>query len=175
VSAAISPRTRLLAIIAVLLAAAGAAAMLTIARRHSKAAPPPPAARQAGSAAPALPHLTRHASHGAATGDSGVPGLPTPVAQQLKAGRIVVVSLYDPNAKVDSTARQEATAGAALAHAAFVAVDVTGRQVDGLNQRFGVIQDPAVLVLRPPGNLIVRIDGFADRDTVAQAAANAGS
>ena len=32
-----------------------------------------------------------------------------------------------------------------------------------------------MLVLRPPGNLIVRIDGFADRDTVAQAAANAGA
>jgi hypothetical protein len=38
-----------------------------------------------------------------------------------------------------------------------------------------VIQDPAVLVLRPPGDLVVRIDGFADRDTVAQAAANAAS
>ena len=49
----------------------------------------------------------------------------------------------------------------------------TSTQIDGLNQRFGVIQDPAVLVLRPPGNLIVRIDGFADRDTVAQAATNA--
>jgi hypothetical protein len=30
-----------------------------------------------------------------------------------------------------------------------------------------------VLVLRPPDSLVVRIDGFADRDTVAQAAVNA--
>ena len=47
--------------------------------------------------------------------------------------------------------------------------------VEALNKRYGVVQDPAVLVLRPPGDLIVRIDGFADRDTVAQAASNAGS
>ena len=59
--------------------------------------------------------------------------------------------------------------------AAFVGVDVTGSEIDGLNRRYGVLQDPAVLVLRPPGDLIVRIDGFADRDTVAQAAANASS
>ena len=51
----------------------------------------------------------------------------------------------------------------------------TYTEVDGLNIRFGVLQDPAILVLRPPGKLVVRIDGFADRDTVAQAAANAAT
>src|SRR5207247_722980 len=72
-------------------------------------------------------------------------------------------------------AAARAEAGAALAHAAFVPVDVSTAQIDPLNRRFGVIQDPAVLVLRAPGDLIVRIDGFADRDTVAQAAANAAT
>ena len=62
-----------------------------------------------------------------------------------------------------------------LAGTTFVPVDVTKDGVDSLNARYGVIQDPAVLVLRPPGDLVVRIDGFADRDTVAQAAANAAS
>ena len=66
-------------------------------------------------------------------------------------------------------------AGAELAGTTFVQVDVTSNQVDSLNARYGVIQDPAVLVLRPPGDLVVRIDGFADRDTVAQAATNAAS
>ena len=47
--------------------------------------------------------------------------------------------------------------------------------VDSLNSKYGVLQDPAVLVLRPPGSLVVRIDGFADRETVAQAALNAAS
>jgi hypothetical protein len=100
-------------------------------------------------------------------------GLPRAVVKELATGHVVVVSLYDPEAKIDDTALREATAGAALAGAAFVKVDVTTSAIDGLNRRYGVLQDPAVLVLRPPGDLIVRIDGFADRDTVAQAATNA--
>ena len=52
---------------------------------------------------------------------------------------------------------------------------MTKDEVDSLHARYGVIQDPAVLVLRPPGDLVVRIDGFADRDTVAQAAVNAAA
>jgi hypothetical protein len=47
--------------------------------------------------------------------------------------------------------------------------------VDSLNASYGAVQDPAVLVLRPPNKLVVRIDGFADRDTVAQAAVNAAN
>ena len=54
-------------------------------------------------------------------------------------------------------------------------IDVRGRGIDSLNAKYGAVQDPAVLVLRPPESLVVRIDGFADRDTVAQAAANASS
>ena len=101
--------------------------------------------------------------------------MPAEIAQALAANRVVVVSLFDPAAKIDGTAMSEASAGAQLAGTTFVSVDVTTDQVDALNARYGVIQDPAVLVLRPPGDLVVRIDGFADRDTVAQAAANAAS
>jgi thiol:disulfide interchange protein len=125
------------------------------------ASTPKPAARHARpSVAPALPARDR---------------LPAAIQQALSANRVVVVALYDPRAKIDDTALREATAGAQLARTAFVPVDVTKNEVDSLNARYGVIQDPAVLVLRPPGDLIVRIDGFADRDTVAQAAANAAS
>jgi hypothetical protein len=86
-----------------------------------------------------------------------------------------VVALYDPAAKIDATAVQEANAGAELAGTVFVPIDVTTTDVDALNAHYGVIHDPAVLVLRPPGDVFVRIDGFADRDTVAQAAVNAVS
>jgi hypothetical protein len=123
--------------------------------------PSRPTAKPA-TAAPAVPKPTTIES-----------GFPLPVARELAAGHVVVVSLYDPKTKIDGTALREAQAGALLAHAAFVPIDVSGAQVDPLNRRFGVIQDPAVLVLRAPGDLIVRIDGFADRDTVAQAASNA--
>ena len=39
--------------------------------------------------------------------------------------------------------------------------------------QLGVLPDPAVLVYRRPGKLVARFDGFADRDTVAQAVINA--
>jgi hypothetical protein len=102
-------------------------------------------------------------------------GLPAAIQKAFAAHRIVVVSLYDPNATVDNTAMLEAAAGAQLAGTAFVPIDVTKREVDSLNARYGVIEDPAVLVLRPSGDVVFRVDGFADRDTVAQAAANAAS
>jgi hypothetical protein len=41
-----------------------------------------------------------------------------------------------------------------------------------LLRQLGVLPDPAVLVYRRPGNLVARFDGFADRDTVAQAVVN---
>jgi hypothetical protein len=101
--------------------------------------------------------------------------LPAAIQSALSANRAVVIALYDPRAKIDDTALREARAGAELAGTTFVAIDVRKNQVAPLNARYGVIQDPAVLVLRPPGDLVVRIDGFADRDTVAQAAANAAT
>ena len=88
---------------------------------------------------------------------------------------MVVVALYDPRAKIDGTALAEAREGAKLAGSSFVPVDVRTHGVDSLNASYGVVQDPAVLVLRPPDKLVVRIDGFADRDTVAQAALNAAA
>ena len=100
-------------------------------------------------------------------------GLPHRVAAPLDAGRVVVVALVAPDVKLDDAALSEAKDGARRAHAAFVSIDVNTKQVDALNARFGAFHDPAVLVLKPPADLVVRIDGFADRDTVAQAATNA--
>lgn len=101
--------------------------------------------------------------------------LPARIRQAFADERVVVVALYDPRASIDTTAMREAEAGAQQAGSAFVPVDVRTNSVDSLNARYGVLHDPAVLVLRPPGSLVVRIDGFADRATVAQAAVNAAS
>jgi hypothetical protein len=164
----ITARTRLLALVGVIVAAAGAAAMLMLSGSHNstgRAALPPSLLNR-----PANASRTPGPTNPATASD-----LPASISSQLSAGRVVVVSLYTPKAAIDATAMKEAAAGAAIANAAFLAVDVNGSDVDALNRRYGVIQDPAVLVLRPPGDLIVRIDGFADRDTVAQAAANAAS
>ena len=37
----------------------------------------------------------------------------------------------------------------------------------------GLLPDPGILIYRSPGNIAMRIDGFVDRDAVAQAVANA--
>ena len=105
-----------------------------------------------------------------------LPGLPAEVATALRTHELVVVSLYDPQARVDEISLAEASAGAKVAHAGFVPLNVLGqRQAGPLVRQLGVLPDPAVLVYRRPGDLVARFDGFADRDTVAQAVLNAAT
>ena len=105
-----------------------------------------------------------------------LPGLTPEVAAALRSHDVVVVSLFDPQARVDQISLAEASAGAKAAHAGFVPLDVLRQRQAGLLLRqLGVLPDPAVLVYRRPGDIVARFDGFADRDTVAQAAANAAA
>jgi hypothetical protein len=105
-----------------------------------------------------------------------LPGLPPQVAAALREHELVVVSLFDPQSRVDQISLAEASAGAKAAHAGFVPLNVLRqRQAGPLMQQLGVLPDPAVLVYRRPGDLVARFDGFADRDTVAQAVANAAT
>lgn len=101
-------------------------------------------------------------------------GLPESLAQALGRSKTVVVSLYDPYSQVDGTSFAEAKAGAALAGAAFVPLSVLSeRDVGKLTQQLGLLPDPGVLVYVRPASLAVKIGGFADKETVAQAARNA--
>lgn len=103
-------------------------------------------------------------------------GLPEPVAQALGRSRTVVVSLYDPYSQVDGTSFAEARAGAALAGVAFVPLNVLSqRDVGKLTQQLGLLPDPGVLVYVRPASLAAKIGGFADKETVAQAARNAST
>src|ERR671922_302373 len=87
---------------------------------------------------------------------------------------VVVVGLYDPDAAVDTMALAEAKAGAQAAGAGFVALNVLAEsQSRPLLELLGTLENPSVLVYRRPDTLFARIGGFADRETVAQAAANA--
>jgi hypothetical protein len=177
-------RTRAVLIVFVLGLAAVGAGLMVLGRAQSSSdaspgptsvpVPVPKPVPKAGPAPTARPTTVPAVGHRAPATTSS-DQLPLVISQALAANRVVVVALYDPNAKVDGTALREASAGAQLAGTTFVPIDVTKDDVAALNARYGVIQDPAVLVLRPPGDLVVRIDGFADRDTVAQAAANAAS
>jgi Na+-transporting methylmalonyl-CoA/oxaloacetate decarboxylase gamma subunit len=198
-------RTRVLLLLLVLVAAAGGLGLMIIGRSQSQSeaspepvapprtttvhsaprtttAPAPAATKPAvtpatTTATTAAPPAAARAKKAAAAERAAADQtrLPAAIRAAFAQKRPVVVALYDPKARIDGTALAEADAGARLAGTVFVPIDVTGTEVDALNLRYGVIQDPAVLVLRPPGTLVIRIDGFADRDTVAQAAANAAS
>jgi hypothetical protein len=123
-----------------------------------------------------------------------VKGLPAVIVQALNAHPVVIVALYqadrtataaqrlaartgasaDAAVGIDRLAFAEAQQGARDAHAGFVGINVF-RQADAapLTKMLGVLQDPAVLVFKRPGTVFVQLNGFADKDTVAQAAVNA--
>jgi len=103
-------------------------------------------------------------------------GLPLSLARSLAVNRTVVVVIYNPQAEVDGVAFAEARAGAALAGAGFVGLNVLSQaEVGKLTDQFGLLPDPAVLVFTRPAHLAGRLDGFADKETVAQAAQNAAT
>jgi len=101
-------------------------------------------------------------------------GTPTTIASVLRHHRVAVVLLYDPNSKIDSLSLGEAQLGADRANAGFLRVNVLNeRQVEAFAKAYGVLQVPTVLFFARPGKLVQKLAGFADQDTVAQAALNA--
>jgi hypothetical protein len=101
-------------------------------------------------------------------------GLPLVLSRALAKNPVTVVALYDPSADLDGMALAEARAGAKEVKAGFLAINVFNEpQVRPLAQLLGVLNSPSVLVYKRPNTLFLRIDGFSDRQTVAQAAANA--
>jgi hypothetical protein len=113
-----------------------------------------------------------------------IDGMPSALALALRSRSVVVVSLYTPDSSVDAMATAEARNGARAADAAFVAFNVADEKVvsplssvltGAPTPADRVLDGPAVLVFVRPNSLFVRLNGFADRDTVAQAAANAAT
>jgi hypothetical protein len=111
-------------------------------------------------------------------------GMPSSLALALRSHAVVVVSLYTPGSSVDRMSTDEARRGAQVAHAGFVAFNVADEQVvsplssvltGAPTPADRVLDGPAVLVFVRPKSLFVRLNGFADHDTVAQAAANAST
>jgi hypothetical protein len=101
-------------------------------------------------------------------------GLPLPIAKALGQHAIVVVSLYNPYSQVDGISFAEARAGAQLAGVGFVPLNVLSQaQVGKLTEQLGLLPDPGVLIYVRPSTLAAKISGFADKETVAQAAHNA--
>ncbi len=175
----LSPQFRLVAVLGMLVIVVGAGMFML--------------GRQKQAPAPALPLPTHHASATTVAAPRAaakptaeqhlVPkkavrirthGLPLAVAKSLKRHRIVVVSLLTPGVDVDRMARDEAAAAASSTHAGFVSLNVF-RQANGvpLLKKLGIVEAPAVLVVMRPARIFAQLEGFADRDTVVQAVANA--
>lgn len=134
---------------------------------HAKAA--------AKAAAPKVQVVHKAAERPAAEVAALNAGLPAPVARALGNHTVVVVELTNPESEVDGIAFAEARAGASAAGVGFVALNVLSQSdVGKLTLQFGeVLPDPGLLIYRRPSTLVVRVDGFSDKDTVAQAAHNA--
>jgi hypothetical protein len=101
-------------------------------------------------------------------------GLPKVLSTALEGNRVVVIGLHDPDSALDQMALAEARAGARAAGAGFVAINVFAEaQSRPLLELLGALENPGILVYRRPDVLFARMSGFADSETVAQAAANA--
>jgi len=113
-----------------------------------------------------------------------IDGMPGSLAIELQTHEVVVVALYAPKSSIDALVLGEARQGAAAAGAGFVALNVTNERIaapltslltTGASAADRVLDDPAVLVFQRPRTLFVRLNGYTDRDTVAQAATNAAA
>jgi hypothetical protein len=186
VTATENPRLRLILLVGLLAAAALGGGMLFMTRSAatSEATETPLPALRPAAAPPAKPVTTPKPAakpEPAAVVEKPKPkptvapnGLPLVLAAALQRHSVVVVSLVVPGASVDELARAEAQAGAREAGAGFVTINVLDRRQGGpLAAKLGVLEAPAVLVYSKPDTLFVQLRGFADRETVAQAAANA--
>lgn len=187
---------RLLVLVCVLAALACALALLTLRNAGASPSPAPPSERltlrstsraqvdarkQAPPGTPApsrqrrqvqrkpvVPASTRARRNALAR------GLPLPIANALGRNEVVVAAVFTPGAEVDGMAVSEASAGAALGGAGFVSVGVFDEAVaKTLAEKTDVLETPVVFVFRRPGNVAARLDGFADRQVVTQAVANA--
>lgn len=178
VTITLSPPIRIFGIVGILAAAAlGLLLFMQSRSSHTTAATPPSTAGKlhASTSAPAVRPSTRPARP-AAPKIVLLPGLPEPVAHALRYSKVVVVSLYAAGASGDRAALAQARLGAASAHAGFAAVNVLNERIAlGLDRFAGASSSPTVLVVRRPGRIVNRFNGYTDSDLVAQAAQNAGA
>ena len=98
------------------------------------------------------------------------PGLPGSVSVALRASPVVVVALYAAGDTIDMAAGSEAEAGAALAKAPYVAVNVGDEsQIGDIAARLPSLAVPSVVIDGHGGCVLAQIEGYADRKTVAEA------
>jgi hypothetical protein len=151
------------------------------------AAPAPAPAKPAATHAPATttpavkpaatkPAATKPAAKSAAAKPAPAKHVDSPkitIAALLRTHTVVVVLLYDPQAKVDQYSLAEAQLGARESGAGFIGVDVLSQHAAApFTKAYGVLQDPSLLFFERPGKLALKLTGFNDHDVIAQAVSN---
>jgi hypothetical protein len=155
------------------------AAQAKAAAAAKKAVATPAVAKPTAKAAtPAKPAKAKAAKPAAALATNGVAsnGLPMAIMVSLRSHNVVVVSLWGSGGKIDAMSRDEAAAGAAAVGAGFVSLNVLerGREAEALTLKLGtMLRAPTVLLFTSGGKLANTLEGFRDRETVAQSALNA--
>lgn len=130
-----------------------------------------PKAKVATTAKPAKPAVPKAAARVLATN-----GLPNSIMLALRSHNVVVVSLWGTGGKIDAMSRDEAAAGATAVGAGFVSLNVleSSREAEALTLELGtMLRAPTVLLFTSGGKLANTLEGFRDRETVAQSALNA--
>ena len=191
----LSPQVRIFALVAALAAVGGMLFVFT-AGRSSAAEPelaaPPVAAAAKPAKAPAVHKTAAAKAKASAKTKAAAPeapakaapkkvllkvpptGFPVAVDRALARHKVVVVSLVVPGSPIDELAAGEAKAGAKLGGAGYLALNVLNERVaHALLAKLDGPKEPSVLVFKHSGEVALALEGFVDRETVAQAAANA--
>jgi hypothetical protein len=160
----------MVALLGILVATGAAAFFFLVARPQGDAATNPvvrPTPQTKPKPVPARPKPARPVARPTKS------GFPAPVDRALRRNRVVVVTVYMPGASVDAVVRREARAAAISSRVGYVPISaVSERLMQPLVAKTGVLPDPAVVVVKRPG-LVTATLGVADRDTIAQAVAQA--
>ena len=128
----------------------------------AKPAAAKPAAAKSAAAPAAKPAPAKH-----------VDSAKTTIAALLRTHKVVVVLLYDPQAKVDQYSLAEAQLGARESGAGFIGVDVLSQHAAApFTKAYGVLQDPSLMFFERPGKLALKLTGFNDHDVISQAIFN---
>jgi hypothetical protein len=98
----------------------------------------------------------------------------TPLESALRKHAVVVVLFYAPGDDYDTIQARETRAGALAANVGFLAIKVTKNlQIAALAAEFDVREAPATLIFTRGPRVAYRVEGYMDRQAVAQAATDA--
>jgi hypothetical protein len=167
---------RLVAVLGVIVLCLGGFLVVTRHKSTSPSVTSTPATTTPATSTPAVttPAPTKAPTHTVAPVKLATHGLPVKVALALQKHAVVVVSLYQPNAEVDQITSNEAQQGAVNGGAGFVKLDVFHQHPgSAILHKLGVINTPAVLVIKRPGLVYSEFNGFVDSSVVEQAVTDA--